>query len=123
MLTQTDVVSLLNPGADFASASADAVDGPSTTAMSKKQSKRVIANVTLMSMYTIVGYVLGLITSVFLVDNAQPGGFNYGRYLSYDADTGVHDMDGGPNRFKVIEILIYWIQNLVWQADAAYVPT
>ncbi|KAF8925737.1 hypothetical protein BGZ58_000521 [Dissophora ornata] len=123
VLTQTDVVNLLNPGANFGSTSAEAVDGPSTKTMSKKESKRMIANVTLVSMYTIVGYVLGLITSVFLVDNAQPGAFNYGRYLSYDADTGVHDMDGGPNRFKVIEILVYWIQNLVWQADAAYVPT
>ncbi|KAF9354713.1 hypothetical protein BGX26_007453 [Mortierella sp. AD094] len=127
ILSQADVIDLLNPGARSASAAAPTTAGPSgsaTTAIRKKESKRVIANVTLMSMYTIVGYVLGLVTSVFLVDNAQPGGFNYGRFLSYDAFQGeaVNAVDGG-GRFKVIEILVYWIQNLVWQADAGYVPT
>ncbi|KAF9203769.1 hypothetical protein BGZ49_006060 [Haplosporangium sp. Z 27] len=121
ILSQADVVDLLNPGAR-------AAEGPlgasTTTAIRKKESKKMIANVTLMSMYTIVGYVLGLITSVFLVDNPAPGGFNYGRFLSYDAFQGeaANAVDGG-GRFKVIEILVYWIQNLVWQADAGYVPT
>ncbi|KAF9103920.1 hypothetical protein BGX27_010316 [Mortierella sp. AM989] len=124
ILSQADVVELLNPGANRSGAAAAGPSGSTATAIRKKESKKVIANVTLMSMYTIVGYVLGLITSVFLVDNVQPGGFNYGRFLSYDAFQGdaVNAVDGG-GRFKVIEILVYWIQNLVWQADAGYVPT
>ncbi|KAF9997308.1 hypothetical protein BGZ65_007114 [Modicella reniformis] len=114
VLSQQDVIGLLNPGANTQS-----------TAVSKKDSKRMIANATLLSMYTIVGYVLGLVTSVFLVDNAQTGPFNYGRYLSYDAmqDPVANDVNGGPNRFKVFEVLVYWLQNLVWQGDAAQVPT
>ena len=85
----------------------------------------MIANVTLVSMYTIVVYLFGVITSVFLVDNGQvPGGFNYGQFLSFDvALQEVANNDGGPGRFKVVEILVYWLQNLVWQGDAGYVPT
>ncbi|KAF9434075.1 hypothetical protein BGZ76_008624 [Entomortierella beljakovae] len=114
ILSQADVVDLLNPGSRSAS-------GPSTT-LRKNENKKVIANVTLMSMYTIVGYVLGLVTSVFLVENTQPGGFNYGRFLSYDAFQADVNVDGG-GRFKVIEVLVYWLQNLVWQGDAGFVPT
>jgi len=88
--------------------------------MSKKDTKTTIANVTLVSVYTIIIYLLGLVTSVFMVDN-QSGAFSHGRYLSYAA--AANDVNGGNARFGVIEVLVYWIQNLVWQGDAAHVPT
>ncbi|KAF9108575.1 hypothetical protein BGX29_010181 [Mortierella sp. GBA35] len=130
VLTQSEVVNLLNPGANQGS-SATSPPGvrsgvPRTRALNKRENKNVIANVTLVSMYTIVVYLFGVITSVFLVDNGQvPGGFNYGRFLSFDAlqEVANNDMNGGPGRFKVVEILVYWLQNLVWQGDAGYVPT
>ncbi|KAF9397748.1 hypothetical protein BGX21_008553 [Mortierella sp. AD011] len=124
VMTQAEVIDLLNPGARSAAAASTAGPSGSTATMVRKNESRMVTNVTWMSLYTIVGYVLGLITSVFLVDNTQPGGFNYGRFLSYDAFQGdaVNAVDGG-GRFKVIEILVYWIQNLVWQPDAGYIPT
>ncbi|KAG0274602.1 hypothetical protein BGZ95_009631 [Linnemannia exigua] len=129
VLTQSEVVDLLNPGAILGSPS-NSPPGirsgvPRTRALNKRENKNVIANVTLVSMYTIVVYLFGVITSVFLVDNgAAPGGFNYGRFLSFDAALQeVANNDGGPGRFKVVEILVYWLQNLVWQGDAGFVPT
>ncbi|KAF9350606.1 hypothetical protein BGX34_001082 [Mortierella sp. NVP85] len=109
-LSPQDLANLLNPGANVSS----------STAMSKKDTKTTIANVTLVSVYTIFIYLLGLVTSVFMVDN-QSGAFSHGRYLSYAA--AANDVNGGNTRFGVIEVLVYWIQNLVWQGDAAHVPT
>lgn len=129
VLTQSEVVDLLNPGANQGSPS-NSPPGvrsgvPRTRALNRRENKNVIANVTLVSMYTIVVYLFGVITSVFLVDNgAAPGGFNYGRFLSFDAALQeVANNDGGRGGFKVVEILVYWLQNLVWQGEAGYVPT
>ncbi|KAG0205908.1 hypothetical protein BGX28_002550, partial [Mortierella sp. GBA30] len=101
------------------------IAGPSTSTMAvaRRENKNVIANVTLVSMYTIVVYLFGVITSVFLVDNGHTGAFNYGQVLDAFQDVAVADMNGGPGRFKVFEILVYWLQNLVWQGDAGFVPT
>ncbi|KAF9127901.1 hypothetical protein BGW39_005485 [Mortierella sp. 14UC] len=128
VLTQSEVVDLLNPGANMGSPSTSPPGirsgVPRTRALNKRENKNVIANVTLVSMYTIVVYLFGVITSVFLVDNGAAPGFNYGRFLSFDAALQeVANNDGGPGRFKVVEILVYWLQNLVWQGDAGYVPT
>ena len=122
MLTQAEVLDLLNPGQANSSNALVNTPVPTTKVLSKKENKKVIANVTLVSMYTIVVYLFGVITSVFLVDNGQAGGFNYGRYLSFDA-LQEQNFDDHPSRFKVVEILFYWLQNLVWQGDGAYVPT
>ncbi|KAG0245346.1 hypothetical protein BGX31_007418 [Mortierella sp. GBA43] len=112
-IVSPDVISMLNAG----------VNTSSSSAVSKKDTKKAIANVTLVSVYTIVVYLLGLVTSVFMVDS-QSGAFNAGRFLSYDAMQGpaAGNMNGG-GRFGVIEVLVYWIQNLVWQGDGAAVPT
>jgi hypothetical protein len=128
VLTQSEIVELLNPGANFGSSSTSPPGirsgVPRTRALNKRENKNVIANVTLVSMYTIVVYLFGVITSVFLVDNGAAPGFSYGRFLSFDAALQeVANNDGGPGRFKVVEILVYWLQNLVWQGDAGYVPT
>lgn len=122
VLTPAEVVDLLNPGA--ATSSSTSRPSTSTKVLNRKENKNVIANVTLVSMYTIVVYLFGVITSVFLVDNGQAG-FNYGRFLSFDAlqEVANADMNGGPGRFKVVEILVYWLQNLVFQGDAGFVPT
>lgn len=122
VLTPAEVVDLLNPGA--ATSSSPSRPSTSTKVLNRKENKNVIANVTLVSMYTIVVYLFGVITSVFLVDNGQAG-FNYGRFLSFEAlqEVANADMNGGPGRFKVVEILVYWLQNLVFQGDAGFVPT
>ncbi|GJJ73387.1 hypothetical protein EMPS_05745 [Entomortierella parvispora] len=122
VLTQAEVVDLLNPGHANSSEAYLNAPVPTTRVLSKKENSKVIANVTLVSMYTIVVYLFGVITSVFLVDNGQAGGFNYGRFLSFDALQETN-FDDHPSRFKVVEILFYWLQNLVWQGDGAYVPT
>ncbi|KAG0038692.1 hypothetical protein BGZ82_011163 [Podila clonocystis] len=123
VLTPAEVVDLLNPGT-ATSSSPSGRSSTSTKVMNRRENKNVIANVTLVSMYTIVVYLFGVITSVFLVDNGQAG-FNYGRFLSFDAmqEVANMDMNGGPGRFKVVEILVYWLQNLVFQGDAGFVPT
>lgn len=107
------MVNLLNPGANTASST-----------ISKKDTKKAIANVTLVSVYTIVVYLLGLVTSVFMVGE-QAGTFNTGRFLSYNAMGGAAagNLNGASNQYGVIEIVVYWIQNLVWQGDGAHVPT
>lgn len=122
VLTPAEVVDLLNPGT--ATSSSSSRPSMSTKVMNRRENKNVIANVTLVSMYTIVVYLFGVITSVFLVDNGQAG-FNYGRFLSFDAmqEVANADMNGVPGRFKVVEILVYWLQNLVFQGDAGFVPT
>ncbi|KAG0346825.1 hypothetical protein BG004_000746 [Podila humilis] len=134
VLTQAEVVDLLNPGAIASSGLSSSSSSSSTNnvstshpgrVMNRRENKNIVANVTLVSMYTIVVYLFGVITSVFLVDNGQPG-FNYGRFLSFDAleEAAMADMNaGGPGRFKVVEILVYWIQNLVFQGDVGYPPT
>lgn len=104
------MVNLLNPGANTTS-----------SAVSKKDTKKAIANVTLVSVYTIVVYLLGLVTSVFMVES-QSGTFNPGRFLSYNAMGGAA-ANGAPSQYGVIELVVYWIQNLVWQGDGAHVPT
>ncbi|KAF9926855.1 hypothetical protein FBU30_003645 [Linnemannia zychae] len=128
VLTQSEVVNLLNPGANQSlhsnSPPGSQAGIPRTRVLNKKENKNVIANVTLVSMYTIVVYLFGVITSVFLVDNGHTGAFNYNRLLSFDAALQeIANNDSGPGRFKVVEILFYWLQNLVWQGDAGYVPT
>ncbi|CAO3567363.1 unnamed protein product [Mortierella alpina] len=92
-------------------------------ALTRRESKNAITNVTLVSMYTIIVYLFGVITSVFLVDNGHAGAFNYGRVIDAFQDVTVADMNGTPGRFKVLEILVYWLQNLVWQGDAGFIPT
>ncbi|KAF9178647.1 hypothetical protein BGZ50_007590, partial [Haplosporangium sp. Z 11] len=111
ILSQNEVVEMLNPGANM-----------NTRALNRRENKNVIANVTLVSMYTIIVYLFGMITSVFFVENGHMPGVLNTRYLAFDAlqDAAVND---GPGRFKVIEILVYWLQNLVWQGDAGYVAT
>ncbi|KAF9332807.1 hypothetical protein BG006_004305 [Podila minutissima] len=123
VLTPAEVVDLLNPGATTSS-SPSGRSSTTTKMLNRRENKNVIANVTLVSMYTIVVYLFGVITSVFLVDNGQAG-FNYGRFLSFDAiqEVANAEMNGGPGRFKVVEILVYWLQNLVFQGDAGFVPT
>ncbi|KAG0038816.1 hypothetical protein BGZ83_002993, partial [Gryganskiella cystojenkinii] len=125
VLTQSETVDLLNPGYSSSPPQNATRSNQSTSqALEKRDSKKVIANVTLVSMYTIVVYLFGMITSVFLVDNAQGGGFNYARFISLDALQEVNiDMNGVPSRYKVVEIFFYWLQNLVWQGEGGYVPT
>ncbi|KAG0091266.1 hypothetical protein BGZ93_008912 [Podila epicladia] len=106
VLTPAEVVDLLNPGANTSSAPSSR-SSATTKVLNRRENKNVIANVTLVSMYTIVVYLFGVITSVFLVDN----------------EVANADMNGGPGRFKVVEILVYWLQNLVFQGDAGFVPT
>ncbi|KAF9285772.1 hypothetical protein BGZ68_003556 [Mortierella alpina] len=108
--------------AELAVARGGEVSTPSM-ALTRRESKNAITNVTLVSMYTIIVYLFGVITSVFLVDNGHAGAFNYGRVLDAFQDVAVADMNGAPGRFKVLEILVYWLQNLVWQGDAGFIPT
>ncbi|KAF9415314.1 hypothetical protein BGZ94_000126 [Podila epigama] len=136
VLTPAEVVGLLNPGAEMtatmSSSPPDAEEAgssrsnTSTRVLNKRENKKAIANVTLVSMYTIVVYLFGVITSMFFVDNGYAG-VNYGRFLSFDALQDVAHVDmngvGAPGRFKVVEILVYWLQNLVFQGDAGFVPT
>ncbi|KAI1319675.1 hypothetical protein EDD11_003369 [Mortierella claussenii] len=133
VLSSDEVIDLLNPGAmhsaptAMVSGSEGGVVGAASTsrAVSKKDQNKMIANATLVSLYTVVVYVLGLITSVFLVDNAQSGGLDYGRYISYDAiqHGAAVDVNEEAGGFRVFELLFYWLQNQVWQGDAGYVPT
>ncbi|KAF9578304.1 hypothetical protein BGW38_005974, partial [Lunasporangiospora selenospora] len=128
ILTPADVVGLLNPGTLGSSPLATSSTGPagSSTAVSKKD-KNIVTQVTLMSMYTIIVYLMGVVTSVFLVDNGPVGGAHYGRFMAFDSLQDVVaaanvDMNGGNGRFKIVEVLVYWMQNLVWQGDH-YTPT
>ncbi|KAF9954640.1 hypothetical protein BGZ72_004428 [Mortierella alpina] len=108
--------------AELAVARGGELSAPSM-ALTRKESKNAITNVTLVSMYTIIVYLFGVITSVFLVDNGHAGAFNYGRVLDAFQDVAVADMNGAPGRFKVLEVLVYWLQNLVWQGDGGFIPT
>src|SRR5690606_2166924 len=97
--------------------------GTSTRVVDKRETKNTIANLTLVSMYTIFVYLFGVVTSVFLVENGQGNINNYNRFLALDTLQGLNaDMNGG-GKPKFVEIIAMWIQNLLWQPDPGYMPS
>ncbi|KAF9164260.1 hypothetical protein DFQ26_001641 [Actinomortierella ambigua] len=95
----------------------------STKVARRENSTKVIANVTLVSMYTIVVYLFGVITSVFLVDSNPAG-----RQFNFDTLQAVahQEMAGHGGRavgFRLVEVFALWINNLISQGDGGYGPT
>ncbi|KAF9977392.1 hypothetical protein BGZ73_006139 [Actinomortierella ambigua] len=95
----------------------------STKVARRENSTKVIANVTLVSMYTIVVYLFGVITSVFLVDSNHGG-----RQFHFDAlQAAAHqDLAGHGGRavgFRLVEVFALWINNLISQGDSGYGST
>ncbi|KAG0227411.1 hypothetical protein BGW42_002966 [Actinomortierella wolfii] len=90
-------------------------ESTSTNVARREINTKMIANATLLSMYTIIVYLFGMITSVFLVDSGQT--MMYGRNFNLDTIQAVAHQENGGRRVGVIEVLVLWIHNLVFRGD------
>ncbi|KAI7855303.1 hypothetical protein BDC45DRAFT_505896 [Circinella umbellata] len=69
---------------------------------------RAVTNTATFAIYTLLVYIFGIVTSTFLLDG-QPG--------SWEQALVAAATQQGGSRSKILEILIYWIEKLLFEGD------
>ena len=83
------------------------VSEPSSRALTRSND-RAVTNTATFAIYTLLVYIFGIVTSTFLLDG-QPG--------SWEQALVAAATQQGGSRSKVLEILIYWIEKLLFEGD------
>lgn len=83
-------------------------DGNDTRVVARSND-RAVTNTATFAIYTLLVYIFGIVTSTFLLETAQPG--------SWEQALVAAAAQQGSSRSKILEIIIYWIEKLLFEGD------
>lgn len=74
-----------------------------------RSNDRAVTNTTTFAIYTLLVYIFGIVTSTFLLENGHAG--------SWEQALVAAATQSGGSRSKILEILIYWIEKLLFEGQ------
>ncbi|CAO3598472.1 unnamed protein product [Absidia cylindrospora] len=80
-----------------------------TTVMNRPPNDKLITSTATFAIYTLLVYIFGIVTSTFLIENGPPGSWE-------QALVAAAGQQGGA-KSKLLEILIYWIEKLLFEGE------
>ncbi|KAI9496358.1 hypothetical protein BDB00DRAFT_810128 [Zychaea mexicana] len=95
-------------GSAEGSSSSHSSSNNSSRTMTTRSNDRAVTNTATFAIYTLLVYIFGIVTSTFLLDG-QPG--------SWEQALVAAATQQGGSRSKILEILIYWIEKLLFEGD------
>jgi hypothetical protein len=94
------------------------IPGMPPLAILVRSNDKIITNTVTFALYTLVVYLFGIVTSTFLIETGQTT-IQYGAWDAVQATGGI----GGGAKSKVLEVLLYWAEKLLFDGELVTIPT
>lgn len=82
--------------------------------INRPHNDKLITSTATFAIYTLLVYIFGIVTSTFLIENGPPGSWEQALVAAASQESSA--------KSKLFEMLLYWIEKLLFEGEGIPLP-